>query len=73
MHMNAKKNEYAALLGELLDDAPKAVIAAVAVSLIIIASGEENMDASYIQKEFLREWNALHNNGIVPQFPRGKR
>lgn len=55
----------------VLDDAPKAVIAAVAVSLLERLNGGEYalLDPIGIQDAFLEEWWVLHSNGIVPQKP----
>ncbi len=73
MHLNAKRNEYAATLGKLLDKTPKAVLAALVVSYII---KEQEIDLTQkhaedwhttIQGELLYEWDILWSNGIVPQ------
>lgn len=69
MHKNAKSNEYAQILGDLLDVASKSVIAAVLVSILNIEKGEDDLDSGYIQARFIGEWRILHQNGIVPQKP----
>lgn len=62
-----KSNEYAHSFPDYRDT-PKAVIAAIAYSLAsrIIESGQ---DAEYVIRE---EWQALYDNGIVPQKPSKK-
>ena len=65
MHLNATRNEYAAALGPLLDQTTKAVLAAIAVSLL--TTGGEHLDEA--QERLLKEWGTLHANGIVPQKP----
>jgi hypothetical protein len=65
VHLNYKHNEYADALGEPLYDAvPKAVFAAIAVSLVTCGG-------SYLEHadRILLEWAALYENGIVPQRP----
>jgi hypothetical protein len=59
-------NEYAKLLGPLYTGMPKAVIAAIAVSFANrinegVFDGVECLIAD--------EWQALYENGIVPQRP----
>jgi hypothetical protein len=49
----------------MLDKTPKAVIAAVVVSLL--SSGGDEFDQ--VAWRFLSEWRTLHDNGIVPQRP----
>lgn len=65
--MNLKNlgNDYAAELGDMLDKAPKSVIAAVAVSML--TQGGDYIDEA--RARFLEEWRILHQNGIVPQKP----
>jgi hypothetical protein len=58
-------NEYAARVDDLYARTPKAVFAAVAVSLLT-AGGEPGIDAN---AALLHEWKVLHENGIVPQAP----
>jgi len=66
MHINAKYNEYArALTADLFDTAPKAVIAAVAVSSL--TNGGDHLAEA--RQRFLYEWDALWMAGIVPQEP----
>lgn len=59
-------NEYADMLGEMYDNIPKAVFAAIAVSAVTGGDPINNNP----KLEILREWTALHLNGIVPQKPR---
>ena len=68
MHLHAKDNQYASAAGELLDDIPKAVWAAIAVSAL--TCGGDHLDLA--QQKVVQEWLVLHTNGIVPQAPRGK-
>lgn len=68
MAMNKTRNQYQQLISEeLYEKTPKAVFAAIAVSLFVIASGEE--DFSDIDRKIITEWMALHGNAIVPQKP----
>ena len=61
-----RTNLYGRALGaDLYERAPKAVIAAVAVSVLTIG-GDHMEDARDL---FLREWWALYRAGIVPQRP----
>lgn len=68
MHLHAQYNDYARAAGDLLDDIPKAVWAAIAVSAL--TCGGDHLDLA--QEKVVKEWLALHVNGIVPQAPRGK-
>lgn len=72
MGVGKTMNEYAAVIDgvhgakdNVYEVAPKAVIAAVAVSLL--SCGGDNLDAA--RDAFIREWWTLHENGIVPQKP----
>ncbi len=60
-----KLNEYAAQLGRLYDRTPKAVLAAIAVSML--TDGGDALDEA--QERLLNEWSILHECGIVPQRP----
>lgn len=60
------KNEYVTLFGELYKKTPKAVFAAIAASLLIQISEEHWEEAP---RAFLREWQTLHENGLIPQKP----
>jgi len=62
--MNKTMNEYALQLGELYE-APKAVIAAIAVSLL--SCGGDQL--SQAKERFVKEWQTLNENGIIPQKP----
>ena len=59
-------NEYAQVLYPRYGDTPKAVIAAVAVSLLL-KDNEGKWDGIY--DAFVKEWATFHANGIVPQKP----
>lgn len=64
-------NDYAAALDQdLYADTPKAVFAAIAVSLII-SLGAPN-DEREIAEWLVTEWDVLHQNGIVPQVVPGR-
>ena len=66
MHLMARRNEYqSALDPKLFDACPKAVIAAIAVSVLTVGGDELAMASS----RFLAEWWTLYDNGIVPQRP----
>ena len=58
-------NEYSASFGKLYAQTPKSVFAAVAYSYVSNA-GENQNEAIEV---FLREWETLWSNGIVPQKP----
>lgn len=66
MALNKLYNEYASAIGaELYDAAPKAVLAAIAVSALT-GGGARLTEAPAL---ILAEWRVLHQNGIVPQRP----
>lgn len=65
MHLKAKRNEYADALGEVLDAAPKAVLAAIAVSGFTAGGDQIHLAKNAV----LNEWRVLHLNGIVSQPP----
>ena len=60
-------NEYVenALSGDFYEKTPKAVFAALAVSLIL--AQDENFCT--VEKRLKDEWEILFENGIVPQKP----
>lgn len=58
-------NEYAAEVGDLYNVAPKAVWAAIAVSLA--TCGGDRLDEA--RALVLHEWRALHTAGVVKQEP----
>jgi hypothetical protein len=60
-------NEYAQKLSTRYSSTPKAVIAAVAVSLLMKEC--DNGDYSGVLDAFVKEWAILHINGIVAQKP----
>ena len=61
-------NEYASELGDLYARTPKAVLAAVAVS-VLTRGGDDLDDPDAARARLLDEWRILHLNGIVPQAP----
>ncbi len=58
-------NDYSQALSDVYNKAPKAVIAAVAVSMLT-SGGDRLYEAREL---FLKEWETLHINGIIPQSP----
>jgi hypothetical protein len=60
-------NEYAQQLRSRYAKTPKAVLAAVVVSLLVKQSGKEDFDG--VLDAFVQEWAILHQNGIVSQKP----
>ena len=59
-------NEYAtAIPGPLYEQTPKAVLAAIVVSLL--SCGGDRMED--VEEGLRAEWEALHVAGIVPQKP----
>lgn len=58
-------NDYAAALGNLFDDCPKSVFAAIAVS--VLTTGGERLENA--KEEILNEWKILYENRIVEQKP----
>ncbi len=66
MHIKNKSNPYAEELGAMLDDCPKAIVAAIAVSALT-CGGDHLQEAA---ERFRAEWGALHVNGIVHKGPR---
>jgi hypothetical protein len=65
MHMRNHLNQYAETLGPLLEECPKAVLAAIAVSFG--TQGGSFID--HAATAIAREWRVLHGQGIVPQAP----
>jgi hypothetical protein len=60
------ENEYSlAISGRLFASTPKAVFAAIAVSML--TAGGDSMER--VNELILKEWQALYDNGIVPQKP----
>lgn len=59
-------NEYARLVFDI--DAPKTVWMAIAFSLAMRTVG--NNDATDARNLLMSEWQALYDNGIVPQKPK---
>jgi hypothetical protein len=53
-------------LGEVYASCPKAVLAAIAVSLL--SNGGDEL--AHAKARLLEEWRILHANGIVPQAPK---
>lgn len=63
-------NQYADLLSpEFYNNTPKAVFAAIAVSLAIINTGEGDCFDG-VENLLRDEWAALYKNKIVPQKPK---
>lgn len=62
------ENQYIHLLDNY-HNIPKAVIAAVCISLILKNHDE---DINMVEEDFKHEWEALYMNGIVPQRPRNE-
>ena len=58
-------NEYSMALEDVYEKAPKAVIAAIAVSCL--TTGGDHL--SEAKRLFLKEWQTLYDNGIIPQKP----
>jgi hypothetical protein len=65
--MSKRHNEYAAVLGKMFEECPKAVLAAIAVSALTVG-GDYLSEA---QQRLADEWLALFEAGIVPQKPSG--
>ena len=65
-------NEYARGIDGLID-APKAVWMAIAVSLANQVNGGSLDRAIWPVDTLMAEWQALHDNGIVPQRPTRRR
>jgi hypothetical protein len=61
-------NDYAVQLCDYYSKAPKAVIAAVVVSFLINHFQTEQ-GTGEVAHAFLKEWETLYQNGIVPQRP----
>lgn len=64
-HLKNLQNDYAKELGELFDEMPKSVIAAIAVSAL--SYGGDRLGEA--RKLAAHEWRILHLNGIVQQRP----
>ena len=58
-------NAYQRTLGDIFDDCPKSVCAAIAVS--ILTCGGDHLDQA--KELFSAEWDALFQAGIVSQRP----
>lgn len=65
MHLGNLRNEYAAKLGLIFDECPKAVLAAIAMSYFINHEAWQDDPVT----GFCAEWETLSQNGIVPQKP----
>ena len=68
------RNEYSRQIDPgLYERTPKAVFAAIAVSLLAnMGDGRDNPDGVNFEdmgQAVLDEWQILHDNGIVPQSP----
>lgn len=65
-HLKNKLNDYVtAMGGDLFNETPKSVLAALAVSALT-SGGDQLASAA---ERVAREWEVLHLNGIVPQKP----
>jgi hypothetical protein len=64
----SRRNNYAAVLGDLYERTPKEVLAAIAVSLLY-ARGNDDGDFSDIPHRLRHEWHVLHDNEIVLHRP----
>ena len=60
-----KLNNYVTAIDGIYANTPKAVLAAIAVSLA--TCGGEHIDEA--ENQLLKEWRILHDNGIIPQSP----
>lgn len=67
-HAGKIQNEYQRTLGDLFNDIPKAVLAAIAVSAL--TCGGDHLDTA--KERVCREWLILYQNGIIPQKPNGE-
>jgi len=63
--MGNTSNEYAQQLGSRYERIPKAVLAAIAVS--VLTGGGDYLEEA--EPRLLNEWRVLFENGIVPQAP----
>lgn len=68
MNINNIGNEYAAQLGKLYEQTPKAVFAAIAYSFADRLDGEAPTP-NRIAEMLVEEWLALSTAGIIPQKP----
>ena len=62
-------NEYIKVLGDLFDKTPKAVFAAILVS--ILSNGGDAFDG--VATQLIAEWRTLYLNSIIPQRPPTER
>ena len=67
MNLNYTGNEYMDFLGDDFDRMPKAVLAAIAVSLASRLTSDNKEEAANLIR---REWWILYQNGIIKQKPR---
>lgn len=70
-NLNTKGNAYAATLGVIYNAAPKPVLAALVVSLLMRIDPDGSQRD--LQNAVLAEWATLHENGIVPQKAPGQK
>lgn len=66
--INKKDNGYARLVADI--DAPKTVWMALAVSFADKLTGQTGVGLEAVGDAIFKEWEVLHQNGIVPQKPR---
>ena len=63
------ENEYMIQIDQkVYADTPKAVLAAIVVSLLF----KDGVEVDVVTDALLNEWAALNENGIVPQKPKRK-
>jgi len=65
VRVTSPMNEYAAALGGLYATTPKAVFAAVAVS--VLTGCRDDLEEA--RELMVKEWRLLHGLGIIPQAP----
>jgi len=67
--INKKSNEYVEAFGNPYADIPKAVWAALAISLVMRLEALDTADMERIKAVLEEEWQALYANRVVPQKP----
>lgn len=69
MAINKKSNEYVDAFYIPYADVPKAVWAALAISLVMRLEALDTDDMERIKAVLEEEWQALYANRVVPQKP----